>query len=65
MVDLLNAQTNVVSHLGEATIYRHSPFERRDTLHDHLPANHLPALMAKLDLGDSWPELIERIDLTP
>lgn len=53
VADLLNAQANVASHLGEPTIYRHALFERRDTLHDHLPANDPRALTAELDLGDS------------
>ncbi len=53
VADLLNAQANVASHLGEATIYRHSLFERRDTLRDHLPANDPHMLTAELDLGDS------------
>ncbi len=53
VADLLNAQANVASHLGESTIYRHALFEKRDTLRDHLPADDPHALRAELDLGDS------------
>lgn len=65
IADLLNANANVAAHLGEATIYRHSLFERRDTLRDHLPVNDPNTLRAELDLGDSrlkmgYPDEAER-----
>lgn len=65
IADLLNANANVAAHLGEATIYRHALFERRDTLRDHLPADDPNMLRAELDLGDSrlkmgYPQEAER-----
>lgn len=53
VADLLNANANVAAHLGESTIYRHALFERRDTLHEYLPADDPNTLRAELDLGDS------------
>ena len=51
--DLLRANGNVASHLGEAEAYRNSVLDMRDTLKNGLKSDDYRILGAELEVGDS------------